>query len=157
LGRPAWKEARATITKLLSAEDSTLRDNKDLRERAIVAQSEVKMLLPARIGDYTDFYSSRDHATNVGTMFRGINDALNPNWLHLPVGYHGRSSSVVVSGTPVRRPMGQIKGADDPAPTFAACRNLTLSWKWHSLWDLEISWATGYQYRRQRTTCLALY
>jgi len=124
LGRPAWKEARATITKLLSADDATLRDNKDLRALAFVPQSEAKMVLPAKIGDYTDFYSSRDHATNVGIMFRGPENALMPNWLHLPVGYHGRSSSVVVSGTPVRRPMGQTKADDAPAPIFSPCRLL---------------------------------
>jgi len=124
LGRPAWKEARATITKLLSANNDTLRDNKELRAKALVPQSEVKMVLPARIGDYTDFYSSRVHASNVGIMFRGPENPLMPNWLHLPVGYHGRSSSVVVSGTPIRRPMGQLKDDNAPAPTFGACRNL---------------------------------
>lgn len=69
----------------------------------------VTMHLPAKIGDYTDFYSSREHATNVGTMFRGKDNALQPNWLHLPVGYHGRSSSVFVSGTEVVRPRGQLQ------------------------------------------------
>jgi fumarylacetoacetase len=76
------------------------------------------MLLPARIGDYTDFYSSREHATNVGTMFRGKENALMPNWLHLPVGYHGRASSIVVSGTDLHRPHGQSKADDAAAPSF---------------------------------------
>lgn len=71
LGRPAWKEARATLTHLLSKEEPTLRDNADLRSGAFVSMASVKMHLPAQIGDYTDFYSSRDHATNVGIMFRG--------------------------------------------------------------------------------------
>ena len=75
------------------------------------------------LGDYTDFYSSREHATNVGTMFRGPENALMPNWLHLPVGYHGRASSVVVSGTPVLRPQGQTKPEDKP-PVFGPCRLL---------------------------------
>ncbi len=81
LGRPAWKEARATISRLLSAEETTLRDNAELRRRALAKQSDVTMLLPANIGDYTDFYSSREHATNVGIMFRGVDNALQPNWL----------------------------------------------------------------------------
>jgi fumarylacetoacetase len=87
------------------------------------------MLLPAKIGDYTDFYSSMEHATNVGKIFRPDGDALLPNWKWLPVGYHGRSSSVVVSGTPVRRPWGQSKPNDDrsppaPPPTFSPCKLL---------------------------------
>ena len=80
------------------------------------------MHLPATIGDYTDFYSSIDHATNVGTMFRDPNNALLPNWKHLPVGYHGRSSSVVVSDTPIRRPLGQTKPVDGEPPKFGPCR-----------------------------------
>ena len=93
-----WAETRQTITHLLTSTTSTLRDDTDLRSRALLAQSSVTMHLPADIGDYTDFYSSLDHATNVGTMFRGKDNALMPNWKHLPVGYHGRASSVVVSG-----------------------------------------------------------
>jgi len=124
LGRPYWKEARATISQLLSADEATLRDDKELRAKAFISQREIEMQLPAQIGDYTDFYSSRQHATNVGIMFRGADNALMPNWLHLPVGYHGRSSSVVISGTPVRRPMGQTKADDAVAPSFTPCRLL---------------------------------
>jgi fumarylacetoacetase len=124
LGKAAWSEARKAITRLLSADEARLRDDADLRAAALIAQSDVTMLLPAHIGDYTDFYSSREHATNVGIMFRGKDNALQPNWLHLPVGYHGRSSSVMPSGTPVRRPMGQTKGPDDAAPSFTPCRLL---------------------------------
>lgn len=80
------------------------------------------MHLPATIGDYTDFYSSIDHATNVGTMFRGKENALMPNWKHLPVGYHGRASTVVVSGTPIHRPLGQTKPVDTEPPKFGPCR-----------------------------------
>ncbi len=107
LGHSAWSETRLRLKELLSADCPLIKDNKELREVALVERSKCKMHLPANIGDYTDFYSSRQHATNVGTMFRGAANALMPNWLHLPVGYHGRSSSVVVSGTPFRRPMGQ--------------------------------------------------
>jgi fumarylacetoacetase len=124
LGKAAWSEARKTIARLLSADEARLRDDADLRAAALVAQSDVTMLLPANIGDYTDFYSSREHATNVGIMFRGKDNALQPNWLHLPVGYHGRSSSIMPSGTPVRRPLGQTKGPDDAAPSFTPCRLL---------------------------------
>ncbi|MBC8107471.1 MAG: fumarylacetoacetase [Anaerolineae bacterium] len=117
-GRSAWTEVRQRLMKLLSADEPALRDNKELRSRAFVAQRDVKMLLPAQIGDYTDFYSSREHATNVGIMFRGKENALMPNWLHLPVGYHGRASSIVISGTDLPRPMGQTKADDAAAPTF---------------------------------------
>merc|ERR1712083_267359 len=94
----------------------------NLRNTALVSQDQVKMHLPASIGDYTDFYSSLDHATNVGTMFRGKENALMPNWKYLPVGYHGRASSVVVSGTPIRRPLGQTKPVDTEPPKFGPCR-----------------------------------
>jgi fumarylacetoacetase len=116
LGRPAWRKAREVIQDLLNAETATLRDDAGLRARAFHAQSEVTMQLPARIGDYTDFYSSYHHAHNVGTMLRGPENALMPNWKWLPVAYHGRASSVVVSGTDVRRPHGQIKPPDPPLP-----------------------------------------
>ena len=103
LGRPAWQEARQALTRLLRHDEPTMRDNSGLRDAAFHPMASVEMLLPAAIGDYTDFYSSREHATNVGVMFRGPDNALQPNWLHLPVGYHGRASSVVVSGTDIRR------------------------------------------------------
>jgi len=122
LGKPAWQETRARLTELLSKDTATLRDDAELRAKALVPMDTVSMHLPARIGDYTDFYSSRDHATNVGTMFRGKENALMPNWLHLPVGYHGRSSSVVVSGTPVRRPCGQSRADDTKPPVFGPCK-----------------------------------
>ena len=93
-----WAETRATLTSLLSRDNPTIRDDTSVRSAALVHQTRVTMHLPAEIGDYTDFYSSLDHATNVGTMFRGKDNALMPNWKHLPVGYHGRASSVVVSG-----------------------------------------------------------
>jgi fumarylacetoacetase len=123
-GRPAWTAARSAITDLLRADNPALRDNAALRDRALVPRSDVEMLLPAEVGDYTDFYSSREHATNVGVMMRGPDNALQPNWLHLPVAYHGRASSVVVSGTDFRRPRGQTKADDAPAPTFGPSRSL---------------------------------
>src|SRR6516225_8697727 len=86
--------------------------------------ADADMLLPATIGDYTDFYSSREHATNVGIMMRGAQNALMPNWVHLPVAYHGRASSVIVSGTDVCRPRGQTKADDAASPTFGPSRSL---------------------------------
>ncbi|XP_005989655.1 fumarylacetoacetase isoform X4 [Latimeria chalumnae] len=126
LGYEAWKEARAVLQRLLSASEPTLRDNNELRNRAFVPQDLAIMHLPGEIGDYTDFYSSRDHATNVGIIFRGKENALMPNWLHLPVGYHGRASSVVVSGTPIRRPVGQMRPDDTKPPVFGASKLLDI-------------------------------
>ena len=122
LGRPAWKAARSRITELLNSNEPLLRDNASLRDSAFHRQSAVEMLVPATIGDYTDFYSSREHATNIGIMLRGKDNALQPNWLHLPVGYHGRASSVVISGTDVRRPKGQTKPPDADRPVFGPSR-----------------------------------
>ncbi|KAG0245898.1 fumarylacetoacetate hydrolase [Mortierella sp. GBAus27b] len=113
LGKPVWTATRNHIQKLLSSSEPTLRDNSELRKSAILPIASVKTLLPVNIGDYTDFYASKEHATNVGIMFRGKENALMPNWTHLPVGYHGRASSVVVSGTELKRPNGQrtvVKG-----------------------------------------------
>jgi fumarylacetoacetase len=124
LGHPAWSEARAAISGLLRADVSTLRDNPGLRREVLIPQAEVAMLLPADVGDYTDFYSSREHATNVGTMLRGADKALMPNWLHLPVAYHGRASSIVVSGTDIRRPRGQSKLDTAEKPVFGPTKSL---------------------------------
>src|SRR5262249_19319722 len=118
LGRSSWTRTRALISRLLRADEPTLRDNTSLREQVLVPQVGVEMLLPARIGDYTDFYSSCEHATNVGTMFRGPENALNPNWLYLPVAYHGRSSSIVVSDTDLHRPQGQSRPPEASVPIF---------------------------------------
>jgi fumarylacetoacetase len=123
-GRPAWREARARITRLLAADEPALRDAGALREAALHRQRDVEMLLPAEVGDYTDFYSSREHATNVGTMFRGKDNALQPNWLHLPVGYHGRASSLLPSGVDVRRPWGQTRPDDAAPPRLEPTRQL---------------------------------
>lgn len=118
LGKLAWAEARAFITDLLSLEgtNSLLQSDAALQARALIPQSSATMHLPSKIGDYTDFYASKNHAYNVGVMFRGKDNALQPNWTWLPVGYHGRASSVVVSGTSLRRPCGQLTGADNAPP-----------------------------------------
>ena len=110
LDKSVWTNTRSRLISLLAVGgDNRLESNESLRARAIFPANHVTMHLPAHIGDYTDFYSSREHATNVGIMFRGVENALQPNWLHLPVGYHGRSSSVVISGTDVVRPSGQVQ------------------------------------------------
>ncbi|SDV50398.1 fumarylacetoacetase [Chitinasiproducens palmae] len=126
LGKNSWHQARAQLFALLSAETATLRDDLALRQRVLVAQADAILHLPVEVPGYTDFYSSREHATNVGSMFRDPKNALMPNWLELPVGYNGRASSVVVSGTPVRRPSGQLKAPDQARPTFGACRKLDI-------------------------------
>jgi fumarylacetoacetase len=123
LGRPVWKETRAVLQNLLSADNPKLRDHA-LRETALLPIDTVTLHLPVEIGDYTDFYSSKEHATNVGIMFRGKDNALMPNWLHIPIAYHGRASSVVVSGTDIHRPYGQTKANDAPSPTFAPSREM---------------------------------
>src|SRR5438128_1785034 len=123
-GQRVWRVTRAAVSRLLRHDEPALRDNVKLRDQALVPQSAVTMHLPVDIGDYTDFYSSREHATNVGTMLRGPDNALQANWLHLPVAYHGRASSIVVGGTDIQRPNGQFKAADAAAPTFGPSRSL---------------------------------
>nr|AIF24942.1 fumarylacetoacetase (FAH, fahA) [uncultured marine group II/III euryarchaeote SAT1000_41_C12] len=126
LGQKAWKEARLVISRLMRQEPSNgdLRDNNDLKKIALISMNEVEMQLPVDIGDYTDFYSSKEHATNVGKMFRPDGEPLLPNWLHLPVAYHGRASSVVLSGTDIVRPKGQTKTADALTPSFGNSERL---------------------------------
>ena len=135
LGRPAWRKTREILQHLLSAETPTLRDDVRLREKVFHAQKDVVMKLPVHIGNYTDFYSSYHHAHNVGTMLRGPENALMPNWKWLPVAYHGRASSVVISGTDVRRPRGQIKPPDASAPAFGPTKSLD--------YELEMAFLIG--------------
>ena len=123
LGRPAWRKTRDILQHLLSADTPTLRDDALLRERVFHPQKDVTLKLPTRIGNYTDFYSSYYHAHNVGTMLRGPENALMPNWKWLPVAYHGRASSIVVNGTDVRRPSGQTKAPDAATPTFGPSKS----------------------------------
>ncbi|VXB09655.1 Fumarylacetoacetase [Burkholderia sp. 8Y] len=125
-GRAQWRALRVRLSSLLNAENAELRDNAALREQAFVARKDARLHLPVDIPGYTDFYSSREHATNVGSMFRDPKNALLPNWLEIPIGYNGRASSVIVSGTPVRRPNGQIKLPDAERPIFGACRKLDI-------------------------------
>ena len=118
LGKKKTREVREQISELLQHDNDELKSNLAAREIALIPMSEVEMQLPIRVPNYTDFYSSEEHATNVGTMFRDPKNALLPNWKHLPVGYHGRASSIVVSGTDIHRPKGQVKPIDSEIPLF---------------------------------------
>ncbi|KAI4298774.1 hypothetical protein L6164_032292 [Bauhinia variegata] len=132
LGRTAWKEARATLQKLLSATEPTLRDNANLRQKSLVPTNTVELLLPVAIGDYTDFFSSLHHTKNCGAIFVGPQAPVLPNWFHLPVAYHGRASSVVISGTDIVRPRGQAHPIGDTPPPFGPSSKL----------DFELEMAT---------------
>jgi fumarylacetoacetase len=122
LGPEAWTDVRSSVSHLLQAEVTTLRDDMRLREHAFWPMEQVEMQMPIEVGDYTDFYSSREHATNVGSMMRGPENALQPNWLHMPVAYHGRASSVIVSGADIRRPQGQRMSEGASSPVFGPSR-----------------------------------
>ncbi len=126
MGPEAWHATRARLSDLLRSDGGPLREDPLIIGRALVAQRDATMHLPVAIPGYTDFYSSKEHATNVGSMFRDPKNALLPNWLEIPIGYNGRASSVVVSGTPVRRPLGQLKAPDAARPQLAACRKLDI-------------------------------
>ncbi|THD67980.1 fumarylacetoacetase [Robertkochia marina] len=117
-GKKTWRLVRNRIAEIFDKDNPDLRDNQEHRKIVLFDLNEIEMQLPVQIGDYTDFYSSKEHATNVGTMFRDPNNALLPNWLHIPVGYHGRSSSIIPSGIPVHRPMGQTLPAGKETPEF---------------------------------------
>jgi fumarylacetoacetase len=134
-GPRVWDAVRKRISTLLREDHDELRSNSNLRERVLAAQQSVEMVMPAEVGDYTDFYSSKEHATNVGSMFRDPSNPLLPNWVHIPVGYHGRASSIEVSGAPVRRPCGQTKADDAEVPTFGPSRLLDF--------ELEVGFFNG--------------
>ncbi len=132
LGKPVWQAVRRRITELLTQGNTELQAFAD---EVLVPARYVQMQIPVKVGDYTDFYSSEEHASNVGKMFRGPENALLPNWKHLPVAYHGRSSSIVVSGTDIIRPKGQLKPPDAPAPTFGPSRRMDF--------ELEVAFVIG--------------
>lgn len=126
-GKVAWAAMRARLTELLLEQgDPALRENAVLCGKVLTPLTAVRMYLPFHVAGYTDFYAGRHHAENVGTMFRGPENALPPNWLSIPIGYNGRASTVVVSGTPVRRPWGQVKPADEALPSFLPSNRLDL-------------------------------
>jgi len=123
-GKQATRELRNRLQKLLDLNRPDLRDKEHHVGQILVSMEEAAMHLPVEVGDYTDFYSSEDHARNVGKMFRDPENALLPNWKHLPVGYHGRASSIVVSGTPLKRPHGQMRPDPEAPPVFGPSRLL---------------------------------
>lgn len=124
LGPEVWAAYRAALTEMLSQSASDAMQDK--LTTFSVRMAEASLHLPLKVAEYTDFYAGKHHATNVGTMFRGPENALPPNWLSIPIGYNGRASSVVVSGTPVRRPWGQLKAPDAELPVFAPCKRFDL-------------------------------
>ncbi len=134
LGKKKIRQVRERISELLRNDNDELRDNNAARELGLIHLSEVQLLMPVRVPNYTDFYSSEEHATNVGSMFRDPKNALLPNWKHLPVAYHGRASSIVVSGTSLHRPKGQIKLPDAESPVFGPSRKLDF--------ELELAFVT---------------
>ena len=123
-GKKTWRLVRNRIADIFDEENKKLQLHNEHKEIVIFKIEDVEMQLPVLIGDYTDFYSSKEHATNVGAMFRDPENALLPNWLHIPVGYHGRSSTIVPSGIPVHRPMGQTLPAGETLPVFGASRRI---------------------------------
>ena len=123
-GRKTWRLVRNKIADIFDQNNSILRDNEVNRDKVIFRIEEVEMQLPISVGDYTDFYASKEHATNVGSLFRDPKNALMPNWLHVPIGYHGRSSSIIPSGTPIRRPKGQSKPPNSDQPVFGPSKLL---------------------------------
>ncbi|MFB8236738.1 fumarylacetoacetase [Kitasatospora purpeofusca] len=120
-GRPVWTEVRASLTRWLTDET-----HRDALSPLLLPLAEVALHLPFEVADYVDFYASEHHATNLGKIFRPGTEPLTPNWKHLPIGYHGRSGTVVVSGTPVSRPQGQRKAPADAAPSFGPSRRLDI-------------------------------
>jgi fumarylacetoacetase len=124
LGPKVWSTTRSRISSLLRHDNPELRDNQSLRKLSLVPQKVAKMHLPLTVSGFTDFYSSKEHATNVGIMLRGKDNALQPNWLYMPIGYNGRASTVVVSGTKITRPWGQLKDPTVAVPTFGPCKRL---------------------------------
>ena len=122
-GHSVWTKCRRDLSKLLSSQDSIIQKQVGL---ALVPQTDATLLLPIKVKGYTDFYASKEHATNVGTMFRDPKNALMPNWLHIPIGYNGRASTVVVSGTDVRRPLGQLKSPTASEPHFGPTQKLDI-------------------------------
>ncbi|MDR3466310.1 MAG: fumarylacetoacetase [Xanthobacteraceae bacterium] len=124
LGPTVWTQTRGRISQLLRHDHPELRDNAALRARALVPRRDARLHLPLHVEGFTDFYSSKEHATNVGVMFRDKSNPLLPNWLHIPIGYNGRASTVVVSGTAIHRPCGQLKPPTAEVPSFGPCKRL---------------------------------
>ena len=124
LGKSTTRAVRNRLIELFSNTNTELRNDEVARKECLLPMAEVEMVLPVYVPSYTDFYSSIEHATNIGSMIRDPENALMPNWKHIPVGYHGRSSSIIISGEPVRRPKGQTKSPDAKEPSFGPTKRL---------------------------------
>lgn len=135
LGKQTTSAIRNRIIELFSEGNKQLASNEAHCKQVLLVTADYKLLLPVKVNNYTDFYSSIEHATNVGTMFRDPKNALLPNWKHIPIGYHGRASSIVVSGTNFHRPKGQTKAADAELPEFGPCKMLDF--------ELEMAFVVG--------------
>lgn len=135
LGNGSWSTTRQEISCLLSNDNNKIRDDQSLLEKALIPMDQAKLHLPFQVTEYTDFYSSLEHATNCGKLFLDPENPLPPNWRHMPIGYNGRASTVIVSGTNIRRPMGQIRPPASDAPIFTACNRLDF--------ELEIGTVVG--------------
>jgi fumarylacetoacetase len=135
LGKSKTNAVRERIANLLNGNNTELQGNENAIKNVLIEKGEVKMQMPLRVGNYTDFYSSIEHATNVGTMFRDPANALLPNWKHIPIGYHGRASSIVVSGTDFHRPKGQTKAPTEEVPKFGPTQQLDF--------ELEMGFVVG--------------
>ena len=123
-GKKFWDEIREKIQYLLNKDTPDLRDNEALKSQVLIPMEKCELLLPIKTTDYTDFYASKDHASNVGTMFRGPENALTDNWLHMPIGYHGRASSIILSGENIKRPSGQLRPPGSDRPYFGPSKRL---------------------------------
>lgn len=123
-GKDGTRMLRNRLAELFSTDNNTLQNKKEDQEKVLIPVSEIENEMPVHVGDYTDFYSSIEHATNVGTLFRDPENALLPNWKYIPVGYHGRASSIILSGEEIYRPKGQQKPKDDEPPVFGPCKLL---------------------------------
>jgi len=134
-GRPVWSAIRSRLSELLRHDCPTLRDNAALRSETLYLRKDVTLHLPIDVAGYTDFYSSIDHARNVGALLRGADNALFPNWRHIPIAYDGRAGSVVISGTPVHRPWGQMRPSEDAGPIFGPSKALDF--------ELELAFVVG--------------
>ncbi|PCJ64969.1 MAG: fumarylacetoacetase [Bacteroidetes bacterium] len=130
-GKDAWTSLRHCLIKELTAQGNLF----EFKEKVIVDRLSADMCMPVRIGDYTDFYSSIEHATNLGKLFRPDSEPLLPNWRHIPVGYHGRASSIIISGTPIKRPSGQSKAPTADTPSFGKSKRLDI--------ELEMAFIIG--------------
>jgi fumarylacetoacetase len=135
LGKTAWHPLRESLSGMFASDNSLMHDYVQNTDDILFPAAAVEMMMPVRIGDYTDFYSSEQHARNLGTLFRDAENALNPNWKHLPVAYHGRTSSIVISGNPIYRPWGQRKSGTASLPEFGPTRELDF--------ELEVAFIAG--------------